>query len=75
MQRLFDVLMAAGATGLTGRQLYTAQGISADGRWIVGYASGPVAAWKPASRSCRLRPFRYLPPPGYCSPASPDSAG
>jgi probable HAF family extracellular repeat protein len=36
MQRLFDVLVAGGATGLEGWRLFEANAISADGKWIVG---------------------------------------
>jgi uncharacterized membrane protein len=42
MQRLFDVLVANGATGLSGWVLLGATGISADGSRIVGYANNPL---------------------------------
>jgi hypothetical protein len=41
IERLFDVLVANGATGLTGWTLQRATGISADGNWVVGYGLGP----------------------------------
>ena len=41
MQRLFDFLFANGATGLGGWSLRSAQGISADGQWVVGYGINP----------------------------------
>ncbi len=41
MERLQDVLLANGATGLTGWTLEIANGISADGRWVVGAGTNP----------------------------------
>ena len=41
MQRLLDVLIANGVSGLTGWTLTRATGISADGNWIVGYGQNP----------------------------------
>ncbi len=41
MERLLDVLLANGATGLTGWTLEIANGISADGRWVVGLGINP----------------------------------
>lgn len=41
MQRLFDVLVARGATGLEGWTLTEANGISADGNWVVGSGLNP----------------------------------
>jgi probable HAF family extracellular repeat protein len=48
MQNLYDVLLAGGATGLTGWTLGQAFGVSGDGRTIVGLGfnpSGEVEAW------------------------------
>lgn len=42
MQRLFDVLVAGGATGLTGWTLSSANAISADGRWVAGVGINPL---------------------------------
>lgn len=42
MQRLLDVLLDRGVTGLDGWRLVDATGISADGRWVVGYGSSPM---------------------------------
>jgi probable HAF family extracellular repeat protein len=42
MERLFDVLVANGATGLTGWTLRQALGVSDDGQWIVGYGTNPL---------------------------------
>jgi len=44
MERLIDVLMANGATGLTGWTLESAQAISANGQWVVGFGTNPVGA-------------------------------
>ena len=41
MQRLIDVLVANGATGLDGWILTDAQAVSADGRWVVGSCNPP----------------------------------
>ncbi len=41
MQRLFYVLVANGATVTSGWRLDEATAISADGKWVVGRASGP----------------------------------
>jgi uncharacterized membrane protein len=41
MQRLFDVLVAGGATGLDGWTLTGAYSISADGNWVVGSGINP----------------------------------
>lgn len=41
MQRLFDVLVANGATIASGWKLDEATAVSADGKWVVGRASGP----------------------------------
>jgi probable HAF family extracellular repeat protein len=41
MQRLFDVLVAGGATGLDGWTLIGANSISADGIWVVGSGINP----------------------------------
>jgi len=48
MQNLRDLLIAGGATGLTGWTLSEATGISADGRTIVGFGTNPLGereAW------------------------------
>jgi probable HAF family extracellular repeat protein len=42
MQRLFDVLVSNGATGLDGWTLVFALGLSADGQWVVGKATNPL---------------------------------
>jgi probable HAF family extracellular repeat protein len=42
MQRLFDVLVANGATGLTGWNLGSPTSISADGRWVAGIGTNPL---------------------------------
>jgi probable HAF family extracellular repeat protein len=42
MEQLFDVLVARGATGLTGWTLATANAISADGQWIAGTGYNPL---------------------------------
>ena len=42
MQRLLDVLVAQGATGLTGWKLTDARSISGDGTVIVGYGLDPL---------------------------------
>lgn len=42
MQPLFDVLVARGATGLSGWTLIEANGISADGKWVVGRGLNPL---------------------------------
>ncbi len=42
MQRLFDVLVANGATGLNGWTLTRATAISTNGRWVVGYGTNPA---------------------------------
>jgi uncharacterized membrane protein len=42
MQRLFDVLVAQGAEGLTGWTLRQARGVSADGTKIVGWGINPI---------------------------------
>ena len=41
MQRLIDVLVASGATGLDGWILTEAQDVSADGQWVVGSGKPP----------------------------------
>ena len=41
MQRLIDVLVANGATGLDGWILEEAEAVSADGNWVVGYGTPP----------------------------------
>jgi probable HAF family extracellular repeat protein len=41
MQRLIDVLVANGATGLDGWILTEAQAVSADGQWVVGSGKPP----------------------------------
>jgi len=41
MQPLLQVLLENGATGLEGWQLLDGNGISTDGRWIVGYGINP----------------------------------
>lgn len=41
MQRLIDVLVANGATGLDGWILTEAQAVSADGQWVVGSCTPP----------------------------------
>lgn len=41
VKRLYDVLLANGATGFTGWVLEGARGVSADGRWIVGNGIDP----------------------------------
>lgn len=41
MQKLYDVLVANGATGLSGWNLIDAYGVSADGKWVVGRGWGP----------------------------------
>jgi uncharacterized membrane protein len=41
MQRLFDVLVTNGATIASGWKLDEATAVSADGKWVVGRASGP----------------------------------
>jgi probable HAF family extracellular repeat protein len=41
MQRLIDVLVANGATGLDGWILTAAQAVSADGQWVVGSGTPP----------------------------------
>jgi uncharacterized membrane protein len=48
MESLHDILIAGGATGVTGWTLATAVAVSADGRTIVGYggnALGKTEAW------------------------------
>ncbi len=42
MQKLFDVLLLEGATGLSGWTLLQATGVSADGRTIAGYGLNPL---------------------------------
>ena len=42
IQSLAELLIARGATGLDGWQLYAASGVSTDGRWIVGYGRDPA---------------------------------
>jgi probable HAF family extracellular repeat protein len=42
MQRLFDVLLMSGASGLTGWKLSNATAISHDGQWIVGTGINPA---------------------------------
>jgi probable HAF family extracellular repeat protein len=42
MQRLFDVLVARGATGLTGWKLNSAYGISADGKFVAGWGTNSL---------------------------------
>ncbi len=42
MQRVLDVLVANGATGLTGWTLNEVNAISADGQWIVGKATNSL---------------------------------
>jgi probable HAF family extracellular repeat protein len=41
IQRLFEVLVANGATGLNGWTLEYAFDISSDGKWVVGYGINP----------------------------------
>jgi probable HAF family extracellular repeat protein len=41
MQKLFDVLVANGATDLEGWQLAKASAISPDGQWVVGFGYSP----------------------------------
>jgi hypothetical protein len=43
MERLFDVLLAGGATGLTGWTLEEARAISADGQWIAGFGKNSMS--------------------------------
>lgn len=42
IQRLLDVLVARGATGLEGWALASASAISGDGRWVAGYGYNPA---------------------------------
>jgi probable HAF family extracellular repeat protein len=42
MQRLFDVLVTNGATGLEGWTLSAATAISLDGKWVVGIGRNPL---------------------------------
>jgi uncharacterized membrane protein len=46
MQRVFDVLVDNGATGLTGWKLREATGISTNGRWIVGWGFNPEGQYE-----------------------------
>jgi probable HAF family extracellular repeat protein len=41
IERLVDVLVANGATGLEGWELRSVRGISPDGRWITGHGQNP----------------------------------
>jgi uncharacterized membrane protein len=63
MNRLFNVLVAQGATGLTGWRLSRATGISDDGSVIVGYglnALGQTEAWMVTGFVVPLPPAVWL---------------
>ena len=46
MQRLSDILIAKGVTGLDNWELHDAASISADGLWVVGYGINPSGFWE-----------------------------
>jgi hypothetical protein len=46
MQRLFDILLANGATGLDGWTLFKALDVSEDGQWVAGYGINPLGNYE-----------------------------
>jgi probable HAF family extracellular repeat protein len=61
MQRLFEVLVNNGATGLTGWLLSEATGISANGQWIVGTGRNPSGSQEAFIANITPSPVPVLP--------------
>jgi len=66
MQRLIDVLVANGATGLDGWILTEAQAVSANGQWVVGSGKPPGSFF--------IEPFLAFIAPGDPDPDSDPAA-